>query len=115
MVRLRKRRVFLFLVVVFFAIGHTHQVFGRLHAHHHGAEAVEHYHHDDADHHHPSDEDQQKDADHMAEHTAVVAVVPSVIMPQLGELHLIGSVDSAVTKTAEPRPVAIDHPPQLIG
>ena len=109
---LRNMRVFLLLVVLLFAFGHSHQVLGRFNPHHHHADIVGHSSHSDR--HSPGD-DQQKDAEHMAEHIAVVAIVIPALAPALGTLHVLGSVDSGAVPKAEPRPVRIEHPPQLIG
>ena len=110
---LRKRRVLLFLVVGLFVLGHSDQMFGKFHSHHHGAPAAatEHDHHGWD--HHGDPGDQQKEADHMADHEAFAAVVPMLVVHVVLELHVLSGVIIDPARSPEPRAAGIDHPPQL--
>ena len=112
MARLRNCRLFLLLVSLLFAVGHSHQVFGQFQAHHHDIEVVaDHQHQDSDDHRHDGDE--EKDAEHMAEHAAFAAIVPALFIPARMKLHPLAPVNLVAARTLEPRPAGIDHPPQL--
>ena len=115
MVGLRQRPVFLFLVVLLFAIGHSHQVLGRFQSHNHDMEVVAHEHQDSDSDEHRHDGDEHKDAEHMAEHATFAAVVPALFVPATIELRLLAPVNVAPLRAVEPRASGIDHPPQLIG
>ncbi len=115
MTRLRKHRVFLFLVALLFALGHSDQMFGQFHAHHHGVDAAVTVHDHHGWDHHGDAGDEQKEADHMAEHKAFAAVVPAFVIPVTLELQLLSGVIVDPARSPEPRAAGIDHPPQLIG
>ncbi len=116
MARLRQRSFFLFLVVLLFALGHAHQVAGRFYAHHHDADLLAGHSHDES----TTDQgdhqgDAEQKAEHQAEHLAMVAVMPSLLLPQPVQLNLLSPVIVSATPAQPPRAVGIDHPPQLLG
>lgn len=114
MTLLRQCRYLLLLVTLLSAVGLGDQVFGRFQVHHHDATAaMEHHQHDGADSDHQPDRHDQEDAEHMAEHAAFAAIVPSLFVPATIELRLLALVNVATARAVEPRAAGIDHPPQL--
>lgn len=113
---LRRCPSILLVVVLLFAVGHAHQAFGRFLVHHHDAAAAQAHHpHDGTDPDHLPDQHDQQDAEHMAEHAAFAAIVPSLDVPMAIELHLLAAVNVAPARGFEPLAVGIDHPPQLLA
>ncbi|MEO5722095.1 MAG: hypothetical protein ABIR71_11575 [Chthoniobacterales bacterium] len=114
--RLRRCRQFLLLVALLFAVGHSHQMFGRFLLHHHDvAAAAAHHSHQDTDADHRPDRHDQEDAEHTAEHAAFAAIMPALFLPARTESHLLARIEVASVRVSEPRAAGIDHPPQLVG
>ncbi len=114
--RLRPSRPFLLLVALLFALGHSHQMFGRVQLHHHDAVAAKAHHpHADTDPGHPPDQHDQQDAEHMAEHAAFAAIAPGFEAPVAIDWQLLAVVSVVSARGFEPLAVGIDHPPQLLA
>ena len=116
MTLLRHSRSILLVVALLFAVGHTHQAFGRFLVHHHDAVAAKaHHSHDGTEPGHPPDQHDQQDAEHMAEHAAFAAIVPGFEAPVAINWQLLAVVNVVPARGFEPLAVGIDHPPQLLA